>query len=910
MFTSLPTSHLHLVTSDLYHGDAIGNFVLTVHDKFLGQGLNVQLYAERHDTRISDIQPYAAFFANVKRGDTLFYQLSNHDPAWPRLMAVSCRKVVYYHNITPGHFFAPYSQETATQLDAGRAALALIASAHAVLANSQYSLAEVQPFLAPATLQGVIPPFLPVFIEDLSKLGPSRNVKPYLLTLGRVVPHKHLEAALKIFRYVHEHLPSLRLVVAGSLYEPYAEVLRKRISEDPQLSDAVQLTGALPIEEIRALFASGTGLLHTSAHEGFCMPVLEAMLAGLPVFAHAQKAVCETLGGTGILFDADKPEQAAKHIVRILNDPPARQALIATQQARGREVVNQANSDTLSRFLVMSHNRLPAMSTPHSFFNNLLQTPSVTPLAASLLGVDPISGSGPLFCSADELLTLSEAELAGKIVAVYSAQPKQAYACRMVAYDRADICLTLFPQTANRLRLMHPQIVCAPNGHEAMRLALTSLKTTFSNSVAETVTSPLECPMTILLLTHNFKVGGLENVVMDIACLAQKQGHKAIIAYAEQIDEITRVDVERAGIAHVRLPDTPEGRKRFLVEQDVSIVNAHYATILAEESRDLNIPYLQTIHNMYLWLDETSITQWQDLDKLTTGYIAVSANAAMVADLRLGLPPEKMIIVPNGSSMALRASVEAIPEHDDALRTELGIPQDGIVFVQVASFYPAKALWISVEAFAEALHSRRDIYLILLGKHVDQSYTARIYEKIAKYGITKHVILPGYREDVHRFLNLARAKIAPSFLEGWSLALSEALQLGVPIIATDVGGTCEQMRGTDNIVLPSFVEDVSSIRAEDFFSYLTDEAFHKKFYTPLAQAILKMASRPKRQKVTEINYRCRLPEETYAVHLDIMQHLVQKKSARLCRAMAYISQRQAVGHQVQMPHLNNSDHTP
>jgi glycosyltransferase involved in cell wall biosynthesis len=374
-------------------------------------------------------------------------------------------------------------------------------------------------------------------------------------------------------------------------------------------------------------------------------------------------------------------------------------------------------------------------------------------------------------------------------------------------------------------------------------------------------------------VTNNFLVGGLEQVVIGIASLAKSKGHTPIIAYAGQIADSTREDAERAGIAHLRLPESDGDRLAWLRQCGASLVNAHYATLLARECSTLGIPYLQTIHNMYIWLDEEGIAAWRAMDTFTSWYIAVSAKAAQVAAQRLGLPAEKLTVIPNAVAMTDRRP-DMPPERDELLRRALGIPSEGIVFVQVGSIHPVKAQWVTVDAFAEALRARQNLYLILLGNESDTGYAEKTREKIRQHGVTRHVFMPGYRNDVARFLHLSRAMLAPSFVEGWSLAISEAVQLGVPVIATDVGGAREQLAGTEGTVLPAFTEDFAGLSAKDYVAALFDEVLHKQLAPPLANAIQEMAGRPVRNSASpRAGYAVRRPEDAYAEHLEIMQRL-------------------------------------
>jgi glycosyltransferase involved in cell wall biosynthesis len=340
---------IHLVVSDLYSGDAIGNFVFAIYHLLQQHSFSVQLYAERADSSAPGVQSYATFFKQVHPEDCLLYQISNYDPILPQLMATPCRRVLYYHNITPGKFFEPWSIETQKLLDAGRAALPLIASAHAALANSHYSLAEIEAFLPTETPRQVFPPFLARQLNYAKISAPTPINPPFLLLLGRIVPHKRVEKALDIFSLLRRKIPDLNLIVAGSQYEPYTAILKASISENAALSGSVCFTGPLPAENIQALLRQASGLLHTSAHEGFCMPILEAMMVGTLVFAHVQPAVLETLNGTGVTFDAGQSDEAAECILQILCDtnPATRERIIVAQKYQAQKLLAKAAESTL-----------------------------------------------------------------------------------------------------------------------------------------------------------------------------------------------------------------------------------------------------------------------------------------------------------------------------------------------------------------------------------------------------------------------------------------------------------------------------------------------------------------------------------------------------------------------------------
>ncbi len=494
-----------------------------------------------------------------------------------------------------------------------------------------------------------------------------------------------------------------------------------------------------------------------------------------------------------------------------------------------------------------------------------------TTKAVAFLNYEEDVDDGTILCMAEELQSLQATQNSQTIIALYD-DPLQAYQNRQHAYAHNCICVAFSLEVAARLSLLHPHVHCAAS--------LTDLLEAIPALVEQKRVPPAKpeqktpcAAMNIVFVVNNFMVGGLEQVIIDIAKLAKKNGHRPMICYEGIIDPITQLDVEEANIEHCKLPEGFDARKAFLQSENISIVNAHYATILAREAHELNIPFLQTIHNMYLWLGEQDIAHWQEVDAYTSAYIAVSANAAMVADVKIGLPVDKITIIPNGVDI-IPHDFTCAPEQDTELRNEFAIPNDGIIFVQVATMNPVKGHITSIEAMRELLQERDDIYLILLGKHGDVALTEKLQTKIADYGLTKHVFMPGHRKDVHRFLNVARAMVAPSFIEGWSLAISEAMQLGVFVIATDVGGACEQFRGTDNILIPSYYDSVENLSNEAYFSLLLDEDCMKKHAKNLSKAMLNMADRGQRTVNTAKSGTHRTPEEAYSTHLELMGNLV------------------------------------
>jgi glycosyltransferase involved in cell wall biosynthesis len=361
-----------------------------------------------------------------------------------------------------------------------------------------------------------------------------------------------------------------------------------------------------------------------------------------------------------------------------------------------------------------------------------------------------------------------------------------------------------------------------------------------------------------------------------------------------EIASEAEAELKQRQFNYVRLPSDPAELRAVLVERKVALVNAHYSLSLGEVCASLKIPFVQTVHNMYMWLDAAGKEQWRRVDEVTDAYICVSANVAMFADVNLRLSADRMIVVPNGcDSGSAKPLLE--PERDVALREELGFPADSPVFVNVASINPVKGQGLLIDAFAIAHAKRPDIRLVILGKHSDARYAAQLQERIAHHGLQDAVSMPGYRSDVYRFVDLARAVVMPSFTEGWSLAISEALQRNAPVIATDVGGAREQLIGEASTVIRAYRDDWSTLDGPQFYQAIANEWDLQAVRDELARTIVEHAGRPMRQprEGLQQSFQSMTPAEAYTRHAEIFAAILTRTNADCVRYASFLPQRQS-----------------
>jgi glycosyltransferase involved in cell wall biosynthesis len=323
----------------------------------------------------------------------------------------------------------------------------------------------------------------------------------------------------------------------------------------------------------------------------------------------------------------------------------------------------------------------------------------------------------------------------------------------------------------------------------------------------------------VLVQVDDFTFGGLENVVLGLASGLDPQRFRVSFL----VLGVAGPAVARAralGLRVLSLPsdDRESEYRRLLIDERVGLVNAHFSTFGAAIAGELGVPFVQVVHNTYLWFTPGDIAGYQAADRHTTAYVCVSSMAARVCDARLGLPPYKLIVVPNGvDTQALERGRSAA--HGE-LRRELGIAPDDFVFLNVGQISTTKAQLQIVQALAEVVRTNERARLLMVGKCHCSSYEEQLEAKISKLGLERAVIRPGRREDAARFYWLADAFLLPSFWEGWSLALTEAAYAGLPLIATDVGGARELLAWTGGCLISPPVRpiDLDASWQEQLFS--------------------------------------------------------------------------------------------
>jgi glycosyltransferase involved in cell wall biosynthesis len=186
----------------------------------------------------------------------------------------------------------------------------------------------------------------------------ARRQEPFLLAVSTLHPHKNLDRLVRVFARFRERRPDFRLVIAG-MRGFFAAELERRIGE-LGLADAVELAGWVPRETLLELYERAWAYVNPTLFEGFGMPVLEALAAGVPVACSAIDPLREVAGASALLFDPGNEDEMLAAIECVVEDDDERRRLAAAGPARAARFTWRAAAEATLAVLHAAARRHPA----------------------------------------------------------------------------------------------------------------------------------------------------------------------------------------------------------------------------------------------------------------------------------------------------------------------------------------------------------------------------------------------------------------------------------------------------------------------------------------------------------------------------------------------------------------------
>ena len=349
-------SRIIQIMESFSYGDAIGNHATTIHEELKKRNVESLIYANSVDERRRNLGHSIKRY-DPRPDDVILYHLSTGSDLNRKVMDYPGKLIINYHNITPPEFFHGYSDVMEQVCVKGYEDAKLLKDhAVAVISDSAYNTRELEGMGYTCPMYSI-----PIFMDfsDYEKTPDAAVMKKYsddtknILFVGRIAPNKKQEDVIRAFYYYTKLFePNSRLILVGNynnLEQYYLEL--KAYARKLGLTNVV-FPGHTSFAEILAYYRTADLFLCQSEHEGFCVPLVEAMYFGKPIVAYDSTAIGETLGLAGVLLKEKDPALTAAVMDQVIRDPQLQQCIADHQKDNLARFRHEAVAEAYMKILL------------------------------------------------------------------------------------------------------------------------------------------------------------------------------------------------------------------------------------------------------------------------------------------------------------------------------------------------------------------------------------------------------------------------------------------------------------------------------------------------------------------------------------------------------------------------------
>jgi len=348
----MKTDAIHQFSPAVSVGDGVTNSLFITQNILLELGFKSDIYSNHIDEelegKILHIDSY-----KPSEDQVLLYHHSIGHIHHDSIMKFADKKILVYHNITPSHFFKN-NEHLQEACDLGREQLKsakefFIGS----YADSEYNTLELKSYAYSSSQ--VIPLLIDTRRDkrvDSNELIIKKYASSYnILFVGRVVSNKCQHQLVDVLYYLEQQsIENIKLFIVGGVSEPsYNDFLHHYI-KNLGLQDKVVITGKVNSEDLSAYYENADLYLSLSEHEGFGIPLVEAMRYDIPVLSYDSGGISTTLGEKGLLsFKA--ADRVAKKVIDIMDKPCKRVEILKYQREHLKHFSYENLKDKFASYL-------------------------------------------------------------------------------------------------------------------------------------------------------------------------------------------------------------------------------------------------------------------------------------------------------------------------------------------------------------------------------------------------------------------------------------------------------------------------------------------------------------------------------------------------------------------------------
>ena len=319
------------------------------------------------------------------------------------------------------------------------------------------------------------------------------------------------------------------------------------------------------------------------------------------------------------------------------------------------------------------------------------------------------------------------------------------------------------------------------------------------------------------IMVDSLDKGGLEQVVALLAREFRNKGIEVRILCTLKGGEVARELLSERFSVEIFDGNLKEF-ETYICENRPILINTHFTKNMLEIVKKYNVPIIEVLHNMYVFQNETELKKEYYLSQFYTKIVAVSSIVKEIYEKKVIKGRDERIEVIGNA-----ADIQKIHGQNRAYtRSVLGIPQDSLVFINVGSIDSRKnqlGLLKAFEIFNQTVD--RESYLIIAGNVLSEFYDDEVCKYVGMLTCKEHVIKLPHHKNIGDLYNAADIFVMPSYYEGWSIAATEALYCGIPLIHSYCGSAKELLDGGENgILIGNPAGDIEKLDSEKLMAMM------------------------------------------------------------------------------------------
>ena len=318
-------------TPSITKGDGVSNSLFIIKKLLQEANITSSIYANQIDKTLQHKVKHISSY-QPNKNHILLYHYSIYDDFCEKIISFSDKKILIYHNITPHFYFKSHPFLHLVCKKAREQLQQIKEHFIATIADSNYNKKELDYYGYKNTTT------IPLLIDSTQerKIDHSilqANAQNYnIIFVGRVTPNKAQHLLIQTLYFLKQKTDlNLKLHLIGAISDQnYLAFIKEQI-ENLSLSESINLTKKVSHKELNAYYEVADLFLSLSEHEGFCIPLVEAMLSDTPALAYASTAIITTLPKSS-LFYQKSPDKVASTVLKTIYSIEKRVAILKEQK--------------------------------------------------------------------------------------------------------------------------------------------------------------------------------------------------------------------------------------------------------------------------------------------------------------------------------------------------------------------------------------------------------------------------------------------------------------------------------------------------------------------------------------------------------------------------------------------------